>query len=224
MHDICITEHMSDSEIKAMGSVIRPTKRLRKNDYLFRQGDRVDFIYIVKFGMLKSFLSDADGVEQIVGFNFPGELVGMDSIEDRRHTSSAMALQDTGICKISWHDFNHFSEQCVHFRMQTMNIVSRELIHIHELIQVLSQKNVEQKLAYFLLMLSQKMSAQGYSDHDFNLSMSRDDIANFLGIAAAETISREFSELQKRGIVRVERRRIQILQLAELNLIAHHKC
>ena len=81
------------------------------------------------------------------------------------------------------------------------------------------QKGVEQKLAVFLLAISQRMKARGFSETEFNLSMSRSDIANFLGVAA-ETVSREFTQLQKEGIIQVDRRRVQLESLESLKSIA----
>lgn len=222
VREICISESMTPLELRDLDRSIKRIKTLQKGDYLFRQGDPVNSIFVVRFGVLKSYLTDSEGVEQIVGFNFPGELVGMDSLEERRHTTSTEVLQDSSVCVLSWHDFNELSEHCQHFHTQMLNIVSRELIHTHELIKVLSQKSVEQKLAYFLLMVSQKMCVQGYSKNEFNLSMARGDIANFLGIAAAETISRELSELQQRKIIEVNRRHIRIKSMDALKSIAKY--
>lgn len=220
VHEICIAGHMTNEEMQELSHTIKNIRRLKKGDYLFHQGDPVTSINIVKFGLLKTYLTDSDGSEQIVSFNFPGELVGMDSLEQRLHTTTTRVLQDSSVCMIAWRDFNDLIDRCLHFRNQTLNIISRELVHTHELIKVLSQKSVEQKLAYFLLMISQKLAIQGYSEREFNLSMPRGDIANFLGIAAPETISREFSELQNQNIIEVDRRHILIRQMENLKNIA----
>lgn len=216
---ICVAGNMTEEETQELEKSIVHISPLKQGEYLFRQGDKFESLFIVRSGSVKSFMTDQDGVEQIVEFNFPGDLLGLDAIEDQRHTTSAQALQHSAICKLSWSDFNKLSQKCPHFQSQCLSIFSRELIHIHEMVMAMGQKGVEQKLAIFLLAISERMKARGFSETEFNLSMSRSDIANFLGVAP-ETVSREFTQLQKDGVIQVERRKIQIDCMETLKVIA----
>ncbi len=219
LNSLCVAGHMTDDETVELEKAIVHVDPLKQGDYLFLQGDKFESLYIVRSGSVKSYMTTTDGVEQIVGFNFPGDLLGLDAIEDQRHTTSARALQHSALCKLSWNDFNKLSQKCPHFHNQCLSIFSREIIHIHEMVMAMGQKGVEQKLAVFLLAISQRMKARGFSETEFNLSMSRSDIANFLGVAA-ETVSREFTQLQKEGIIQVDRRRVQLESLESLKSIA----
>ena len=219
-HDTCISKYLSEAELDQLDASIIPVQRLVKGTHVFLQGQPLKSVCLVKFGTLKSSLTDQDGNEQIVAFHFAGDMVGTDCFESGRHNTTSTTLQDTGLCMIPWQEFNSLRDHCPHFRDQIFNLMSRELTHAHELIKVLSQKSVEQKLAYFLMLIARKMSLQGYSKETFNLPMTREEIANFLGIAASETISREFSELHRRGIIDVTRRHIEILKPNELEKLA----
>ncbi len=219
LHAICVAGNMTEEETKRLDEAIVHVNPLAQGEYLFHQGDRFESLYIIRSGSVKSFMTDADGIEQIVGFNFPGDLLGLDAIDEKYHTTSAVALQHSALCKLSWDDFNKLSQQCPHFHAQCLTSFSRELIHIHDMVMAMGQKGVEQKLAIFLLAISQRMKERGFSDKEFILSMSRSDIANFLGVAA-ETVSREFTQLQKEGVIQVDRRQVKIDCMDSLKSIA----
>jgi len=210
---------MTDDEEHLLKKAITQVNPLKQNEYLYRQGDKLESFYIVRSGSVKSFMVDAEGVEQIVGFNFPGDLLGLDAIDDQYHTTSAVALQHSAFCKLSRDDFNSLCQKCPHFHDQCLSSFSREVIHIHDMVMAMGQKGVEQKLAIFLLAISQRMKERGFSEKEFNLSMSRNDIANFLGVAA-ETVSREFTQLQNEGVLQVDRRQVKIDCMDSLKSIA----
>jgi len=219
LNAVCVSGTMTEEETAELEKSIVHIKPLEQGDYLFRQGDKFDSLYIVRSGSLKCYMTDAEGVEQIVNFNFPGDLIGLDAIEDLCHTTSARALQPSAICKLSWDDFNILSQKCSHFHSQCLSMFSREMVHIHHMVMAMGQKGVEQKLAIFLLAISERMKTHGFSATEFNLSMPRSDIANFLGVAS-ETVSRELTQLQKDGIIQVDRRRVQIESIDSLKSIA----
>ncbi len=219
LNAVCVSGTMTEEETAELEKIIVHINPLDQGDYLYRQGDKFESLYIVRSGSLKSYMTDAEGVEQIVNFNFPGDLLGLDAIEDLCHTTSVRALQPSAICKMSWNDFNKLSQTCSHFYSQCLSMFSREMIHIHHMVMAMGQKGVEQKLAIFLLAISERMETHGFSATEFNLSMPRSDIANFLGVAS-ETVSRELTQLQKDGIVQVDRRRVQIACMESLKSIA----
>ncbi len=215
-----VFDTMTEEETVELEKAVVHLNPLEQGSYLYQQGDKFDSLYIVKSGSLKSYMTDADGVEQIVNFNFPGDLLGLDAIEGHFHTTSTRALQTSAVCKLSWNDFNTLNQKCTHFYSQCLSIFSQEMVHIHHMVMAMGQKGVEQKLAIFLLTISERMKMHGFSATEFNLSMPRSDIANFLGVAS-ETVSRELSKLQKEGILQVDRRRVQITCMGNLKSIAN---
>jgi CRP/FNR family transcriptional regulator len=84
---------------------------------------------------------------------------------------------------------------------------------------LLGKKNAEERLAAFLVSMSQRLSKRGLSPTDFYLSMSRHEIGNYLGLAV-ETVSRLFTRFQDEGLVKVDRKHVEILDLPTIEGLA----
>jgi CRP/FNR family transcriptional regulator len=202
-----------------LDNIIKHSRPLQRGAHFFRQGDELRALYVVKSGSVKSYITAPDGTEQVIGFYFPGELLGLDALEHRRHTSSAVTLERTALCEMP---YARFEELCFHVPHMTRQILAqagRELAHDHEIQLLMGQKGMEERLALFLVNLSLRHQERGFSATEFNLSMSRYDIANFLGVAA-ETVSRSLSRFEKEGLVKVDRKLVRVLDLPRLRLIA----
>ena len=87
--------------------------------------------------------------------------------------------------------------------------MSREIVREHSLMMLLGSMDAEERLAAFLLKLSQSMKARGYSSTEFHLRMSRAEIGSYLGMKL-ETVSRTFSEFQRQGLLEVDKRHVRI--------------
>lgn len=98
-----------------------------------------------------------------------------------------------------------------------MHIIGREILP-HEHIALLRNRTAQEKMATFLLMLSSRYSALGFSSTKFNLSMRRQDIANFLGLTIG-TVSRQLAEPSKSGIITIKQRSVQINTMDALKAI-----
>ena len=97
--------------------------------------------------------------------------------------------------------------------------MSKEIQDEHHKVAMCSKMPAEARLASMVHTLSLRFEERGFSPNEFNLSMSRNDIANMLGLAV-ETVSRLFSHFQEQGILEVERKHIRILDQEKLvNLI-----
>jgi CRP/FNR family transcriptional regulator len=102
--------------------------------------------------------------------------------------------------------------------MQMMRILGKEIASDHDKIVLLGHRTARERVATFLLMLSRRYAALGFSSTIFNLSMRRQDIANFLGLTI-ETVSRQLAELSKQGIITVRQRGVEINDLLSLTVI-----
>jgi CRP/FNR family transcriptional regulator len=90
--------------------------------------------------------------------------------------------------------------------------MSREIVREHSLMLLLGSMNAEERLAAFLLNLSQRLKARGYSPSEFHLRMSRAEIGSYLGMTL-ETVSRTFSAFQLQGLLSVDKRHIRIADM-----------
>ncbi|MEP0176142.1 MAG: helix-turn-helix domain-containing protein [Paraglaciecola sp.] len=211
MSAMCI-EKPCDSKVNVK---VRSHKIFHKSDALFRDGERFDAIYILRSGSVKSSLLSGTGQEQITGFYFPGDLLGLDGFEKGAHSQTLKFLETSSVCRIAFSELDAAmaNSQSIRFNLlqgmsQALNDDDKFLLNAHCM-------NASQKFASFLLNLSNKFESRGLSSHNFDLSMSRVDIANYLGMAV-ETVSRQLTQLQKDHIIEVNKRNISIIDVSRL--------
>lgn len=190
---------------------------LQMNEHVFHRGDEQKAIYVVKSGSLKSYISNKKGDEQVLNFHVPGDILSIEGLTQNNHESSAIALQTSTLCVLPIVQLETMLENLlppwlISFTMKKLNQDIRNQY-------LLGKRNAKSRLAAFLLEIAADYKAIGYSDREFNLTMSREDIGNYLGIAP-ETVSRTFTRMQKVGVLKMERRHITILDGEQLGLLA----
>jgi CRP/FNR family transcriptional regulator len=193
---------------------------LRRGTHLFRQGDELKSLYVVRAGSVKCYTDSEDGCEQTIAFQFPGDLLGFDGMGGGAYQSSVVALETTAVCALPLPRGAQAVIESSQVSADLMRAVSSQLIDRQNHALLLGQKSAQARMSTFLLSLSARFAARGCSRTEFNLSMSRQEIANYLAVAV-ETISRLFSDLQRRGVLAVDRRFVRILSLPKLELMAH---
>lgn len=190
----------------------KPHRVYHRGEPLFSMGDTFDALYILRSGSAKSYLSSPRGDEQISGFYHPGDLIGMDGFDTMTYAHGLKFLETSSVCRISLKEFNHAMGESASMRQQVLQSMSHSLVDEQQQLLRVSKFSAEQRLAKFLLDLSMGFKQRGLSDKVFDLSMTRIDIANFLGMAI-ETISRLLTKMQGEGIIEVNRRQITLLDL-----------
>jgi CRP/FNR family transcriptional regulator len=223
LSEFCLPKGLSKSELEQVEQAIERTIKFSKKDYLFRCNDAQRAIYAVKSGAVKVSVSTADGGEQILGFYLPGDLLGFDAMARGQHICDAQALDDTLVCELK---MDNFSELCNNFdslRQQMMRQMGQEIARDHQLLLSLGQMRTEERLATFLVGISERNKQRGFAALEFNLPMPRIYLASYLGMAV-ETLSRMFSRLQSDGIIKVKQRLIVITDLEALLELAHRSC
>ncbi len=219
LYPLCLPVGLEQDELAQLDLIIKRRRPFQRGDHLFVSGEVFASIYAVHSGSIKTYSLTEDGREQVTGFFLPGELVGLDAIGSGVQTSSARALQTTSVCEIPFNELETLGEQIPTLPKQLLRIMSREMHQDQLLLMLLGKRSADERLAAFLLSLSQRFGQRGYSSTEFNLSMSRNDIANYLGLAV-ETVSRLFSRLQEEGILAVRSRHIRLLDIARLKALA----
>jgi CRP/FNR family transcriptional regulator len=203
---------------QADDSLVAASRRhriLQCGEPLFNIGDGAHTLYLVRSGSIKVYAISDDGDEQILGFYLPGDLVGLDALEGRYHGCAAVALETSSIHEISIERLEQLCRTDPDIQQQVYRLYSRELARDYELLRLLGKKNASQRLAGFLVNLSQHFEQRGFSACEFNLSMSRHDIAHYTGLAV-ETVSRLLGRFQQDDLLEVERRHIRILDMPRL--------
>lgn len=215
---LCLPMGLAPKDVEKLDEIVKRNRPLHRGDHLFREGDSFHCLYIVKTGSVKTYAPSEDGGEQVLGFHLPGELIGLDAIEKEQHHCSAKVLETSAVCEIPFTQFTELSASIPSLQHQMYRLLSREIGNDEEMLTLLGKKNAEERLAAFLLSLSERFKRRGFSASDFYLSMSRHEIGNYLGLAV-ETISRLFTRFQDEGPMHVERKHIQLRDIERLRSI-----
>jgi CRP/FNR family transcriptional regulator len=199
----------------SLDNIIEKSRPLKKGDHLFHQGDNFESVYAIRAGSVKSYTITNEGEEQITGFYFPGELVGLSGYDNQHYPVSTKIMETTTVCEIPFENLDTLCGQLPELRRQVMRTMSKEIRDDQQMMLLLSKKNAEQRVATFLVKLSQRFQARGYSANKFRLSMSRNEIGNYLGLAV-ETVSRIFTRFQKTNLIQVDGKELDLLDLESL--------
>jgi CRP/FNR family transcriptional regulator len=197
------------------------TKRpVSRGDTLFRAGDAFQSLYAVRTGFFKTCVSSEDGRDQVTGFQMAGELLGLDGIGTEKHTCDAVALEDSQVCVIPYFQLEDLSREFTDLQRQFHKIMSREIVRDHGVMLLLGSMRAEERLAAFLLNLTQRLRTRGFSATSLVLRMTREEIGSYLGLKL-ETVSRTFSKFQDDGILEVKQRQIRVLDPTALQALVN---
>jgi len=219
LHQLCLPRSINGSDLEKLDNIIERKKPLKRNEHLFQMGSSFHSIYVVRSGSLKTYSPTVDGQEQVTGFHLPGELLGLDAIGKGTHPCAAKALEMTSVCEVPFSNLEHLTQELPSLQHQLLRLMSKEIFDDQELMLLLGKKTAEARLSAFLLSISLRFKQRGFSSSEFYLSMSRNDIANYLGLAV-ETVSRMFTRFQEDDLIEAERKHIIIKNRDDLQKIA----
>lgn len=215
LRELCLPYGISEVDLKRLERIVARNRPIARGSVIFRQGDPLAAIYAVRTGSVKSCTVDAEGCEQVLGFHFPGELVGLDAIARDAHDCTVSALETTSLCQLPYQQLNDLSDELPELKRQLLRIMSRELVDDQRLLLTLGKKTAEERMAGLLLSLSERFASRGLSAREFYLPMSRSDIASYLGLAV-ETVSRILARFQEGRVIAVRGRQVRLLDLSRL--------
>ncbi len=129
----------------------------------------------------------------------------------RVHVSHAEALEPTGICELPYARLQQVILEVPALHRQLMRVISREIIAEHRHTVMMGRQQAQEQLAIFLKNLTDRYQRLQRNSNTLTLSMSRYDIANYLGLVV-ETVSRLFSRMKEMGVLEVDRKSVHILR------------
>jgi len=215
LRELCLPFGLSESDMARLDRLIGGGRKLKRGQHLYRAGEAFESIFAVKAGFFKTDVLTEDGREQVTGFQMAGEILGMDGIGTELHTCNAVALEDSEVCLIPFAELEMLSSQIRTLQHHLHKVMSREIVRDHGVMMLLGTMRAEERLAAFLLNLSQRFGARGYSPAEFHLRMTREEIGSYLGLKL-ETVSRAFSRFQDDGLISVRQKHIRILDIPRL--------
>jgi CRP/FNR family transcriptional regulator len=210
LRELCLPVGLSDEDVERLDQLVGARRTLKRGEVLFHAGDRFDSLFAVRTGFFKTRISSEDGRDQVTGFQMAGELLGLDGISDDRHSCDAVALEDSQVCQIPYARLEELSHEVTDLQRQFHKVMSREIVRDHGVMLLLGGMRAEARLAAFVLNLTQRLQARGFSATSLVLRMTREEIGSYLGLKL-ETVSRAFSRFQEDGLLEVKQRDIRVL-------------
>ena len=221
LQELCLPFGMSDGDIDQLDALVGARRKVKRHQHLYRVGDAFESIYAVRTGSFKTDVLLEDGREQVTGFQMSGEILGLDGISTDTHTCNAVALEDCDVCIIPFANLETLSREVESLQHQFHKVMSREIVRDHGVMMLLGSMRAEERLAAFLINMSQRFTARGFSAAEFHLRMTREEIGSYLGLKL-ETVSRAFSRFQENGLIAVQQKHIRIRDIDGLKALLSH--
>lgn len=220
---LCLPVMLAESEIAHLDTIVHRGRPVNKGQHLIQAGDEFTGVFAVRSGSIKTYTVSIDGLEQITGFYLPGEIIGFDAISSGVYPGFAKALETSAVCEIPFARLEQLAAEIPGLQRQIFRTMSQEIVKDQDLMLQLNKKSAEQRFGSFLVNLSFRFGRRGLSSQRFRLPMARSDISNYLGLAV-ETISRLIAQLQDEGLVCIQKREVEILDMPNLSLLAGTNC
>lgn len=220
LREHCIPQGLDEADLGALDRVAKRRRKLKKGELLYRVGDPLRSLYAIFSGSIKTTGLMEDGRAQVTGFYLSGELLGIDAINSTRHPCTAEALESSEVCEIPYVALEELAQHVPHLQHHLFQIMSREIARDEQMLLMLGRMSAEERLAACLLSFFRRQARLGLNGRDLKLSMLRQDLGDYLGLAL-ETVSRLFSRFQEEGLIKVEGRHIQLRDPARLEALAN---
>jgi len=217
MRKICMPAISPPEMLTKLDEIISLRKKIKAGTALYHPGDNFQAIYAVKTGFFKAEEVHEDGRMQITGFYMMGEIFGFDGIDTNQYKSTVIALEDSEVCVIPFDQIEELTHEHIDLKHHFSKLMSREIILNHDIMMFLGSMTAEERMAAFILNLSERYHARGFSRFNFTLRMKREEIGSYLGLKF-ETVSRILSKFHEEGVLEVHGKSIRILDMQALIL------
>lgn len=212
----CAAQGLDKGALRELHMLVEHVGPLAPGTHVFRTGERFGAIAAVRSGTVKTCRVDREGREQVLGFHLPGEIIGLSAIDGERYPCDAVALDEVQLCRFSFPKIALLATRLPGLQQELFRLMSRGIGHAERLS---GDHSADVRIAAFLVDLSRRLGARGYSQTRFELTMPRTDIANYLRLAP-ETVSRVLRRFQDEGLIRVRRREIELADAPRLGTLA----
>jgi CRP/FNR family transcriptional regulator len=212
----CLSQGYAKSDLADLHVLVDHVGPYKPGDYLFREGDAFNAIAAVRGGTVKTFIIDAAGNEQVLGFYLPGEVIGLNAIHSERYPCNAVALDTVTLCRFSFPQLSLLATRMPGLQQQLFKLLS---LDIGKASLLAGDHSADERLAAFMVLLSRRYAARGFSPWRYTLTMARADIANYLRLAP-ETVSRILKRFSTDGLVEIQQRDVHLVDFERLEALA----
>ncbi|MFA9217706.1 MAG: helix-turn-helix domain-containing protein [Sphingomonadaceae bacterium] len=214
----CLPDGADGVLLERLERSVQRRMRVGRHDALYRRGEPCSELFAIHAGQFKTQRSAPSGASQVLGFYMPGELLGLEALDRGQYGCDAVALTDSVVCVLPYAALARLLGQESRLQHQFHHLMSSEIARQQGAMLMLGNARAPQRLAAFLLEQSARCQLRGESGEQFQLRMSREDIAAYLGLTV-ESISRLLSAFRRSGAVRVSNRAIDLLAPDQLRQI-----
>lgn len=211
LRELCMPLGLNASELERVDQLVNTRKKIKRGAAMYNNGDKFTNLYAIRTGFFKTRVNTEDGRDQVTGFQMAGEIMGLDGIVNDQHNCDAIALEDSEVCVLPFEKLEEMSQEIQGLQRHIHKIMSREIVREHGVMLLLGSMRAEERVAAFLLNLSQRLHSRGFSQSELVLRMTREEIGSYLGLKL-ETVSRTFSKFVEEGLVEAKQRHIRILK------------
>src|SRR3990172_4395239 len=220
-HDWCLPAGLGAKQAKLLDHLNVHARFVGRGGSIYRSGTAFHSLYAIRSGFVKSTMTLDDGRERVTGLHMSGELIGMDAINTGQYMCDAVALEDSSVCAIPFGELECVTRDIPTLQQHLHRTMSREIAHDYGVMLLLGSMRAEERIAVFLVSLSKRYAARGYSATRINLRLKREDIGSYLGLKH-ETVSRVLSRFQEGQLIAVQGKEIAIKDLDRLKQIINY--
>jgi len=222
MEPVCQPVQQAEQSLLLSENYLDKRIEVNAGESLFKEDEQLSAIYAVCSGSFKLYTTNKDN-EKIINFRFPGELLGEDALFPQKYVCNAIALQNSSVCKVSVNELTSHAKLVPNLQANLVTLLSRQnYFNQQEFACLIAKKTAESLLSAFLLNMNQRINGKNdNNDNHLMLSMSRENIANFLGLRR-ETLSRILSKFQKDGLILLNGKNIALIEIQKLSLLANN--
>ncbi|MGF6754129.1 helix-turn-helix domain-containing protein [Paraburkholderia sp. GAS42] len=210
MRQLCMPQGLRAEDLPKLEALICNARTVRRGEALYRTGDPFDNLYAVRSGALKTVMAHRLGREQVTGLKLAGEPLGLDGISTDHHACSAVALEDSSVCIVPYPALKRLCREIGSMQDRLHKLMGDQIVREAKQMMVLGSQSADERVAAFLVDVSERNAQRGYSSNEFNLRMTREEMGSYLGITL-ETVSRTLSRFQKRGLIDTQGKFIRIV-------------
>ncbi|RKZ78787.1 MAG: Crp/Fnr family transcriptional regulator [Gammaproteobacteria bacterium] len=218
LYRLCLPLGLHSNDLVRLDQIIKRSQSYKRSQSLFTEDSKFTSLYVVRSGSFKTTISASNGRDQVTGFYFPGEFIGLDAIHQQTYQTNAKALESSSVCELPFENLQDLGKDMPQLQIQLLTRLSKELAGDKSLMLLLGKKTAGEKLATFLLSLSKRFYERGFSATEFQLNMARSDIANHLGLAV-ETVSRILSRFQDDELITITGKTISLTNIDKLKAL-----
>jgi len=206
---VCTVLDYAEKASGVREGVLLRRQPVNRGEIIFHQEEPFRSIFAVKSGSFKSFMVHAKQPHRVIGFQFPGELIGVEAMSQKTYPCTARALEKSTVCELCIARLHESERPLETLQASLIELLGKEVEFNHRLISSLVHQSAEQRIVGFILSISNRLARRGLPSLEFTLTMSQTDIGSYLGLAS-ETVSRVLTRLGRSDVIRLRRKRILI--------------